>query len=186
MKIVPLLLALVALPPLATAEEAWRWTDAHGTICYTNRVDAAPRDAALVTTRLQVDAARLPDPDEAVVVASKQPRTARAKRPYRIYDEARRRFDCYAGAVIFAGAWGHADDISGVGNCLPYMLGPEAWLHSARAELAMREHGIDWREVVTMYQAEPRVLGPLLRGSGEAPSDRSSVLLAGTPARERP
>jgi hypothetical protein len=157
MKIVALLFALVVLPRLVSAEEAWRWTDAHGTVCYTNRADVAPADAVQVTTRLQIAATRLPDSDEAVVVADNRSAAARvAKRPYRIYNDARRRFDCYAGGVLYAGGWAHADDISGVGNCLPYMLGPEAWLNSARAELAMREHGIDWREVMSMYLAEPR------------------------------
>jgi hypothetical protein len=156
MKTVALLLALAALPRLAAAEEAWRWTDAGGTTCYTNRSDVAPPGAVPVETRLVVETTRLPDAGDALAIADTQPATVRtAKRPYRIYSDARRRFDCYAGGILFAGGWAHADDISGVGNCLPYMLGPEAWLNSARAELAMREHGIDWREVVAMYAAEP-------------------------------
>ncbi len=158
---VALLLALVALPRLASAEEAWRWTDAHGTRCYTNRRDVAPAVAAVVTTRLQIDATRMPDAGEPEdVAAAPAPAPRVVKRPYRIYGEARRRFDCYAGGVVFAGGWAHADDVSGVGNCLPYMLGPEAWLNSARAELAMREHGVDWREVVDMYVATERMMAP--------------------------
>ena len=161
MKTVALLLALVALPRLAPAEEAWRWTDAHGTTCYTNRADLAPADAALVQARLVVETDRLPDSGEVVAAADtvKQPAPP-AKPPHRIYSEVRRRFDCYAGGVLFSGGWAHADDISGVGNCLPYMLGPEAWLNSALAELAMREHGIDWHDVVAMYVAQPHPSSP--------------------------
>lgn len=159
MKTVTLLLALAALPRLAHAEEVWRWTNANGTTCYTNRAEAAPVDAAPVRTRLVVETTRLPDPAGAVLDVGEERAVAPAepKRPHRIYSEARRRFDCYAGGLLFSGGWAHADDIAGVGNCLPYLLGPEAWLNSARAELALREHGIDWREVVLMYVAQPRM-----------------------------
>ena len=159
MKTVALLLALAALPRLAHTEEVWRWTDASGTTCYTNRAGTAPADAAVVKTRLVVETNQLPDSTGTIGVADAEPAVtpAEPKRPHRIYSAQRRRFDCYAGGILFAGGWAHADDISGVGNCLPYMLGPEAWLNSARAELAMREHGIDWREVVAMYVAEPLV-----------------------------
>jgi len=40
-----------------------------------------------------------------------------------------------------------------IGNCLPYLLGPEAWLNAAPAELGLRENGIDWKQVVHMYVA---------------------------------
>ena len=29
------------------------------------------------------------------------------------------------------GGWSHPDDVNVVGNCLPYRLGPEAWLNAA-------------------------------------------------------
>jgi hypothetical protein len=174
MRVVALLLAFVVHPGLAAAEEAWRWTDAHGTLWYTNRPDVAPADAELVTTHLQIVAARLPDSGDTIAVAHEKPAMPPAKRPRQVYTEARRRFGCYAAGVLFAGGWSHADDISGVGNCLPYLLGPEAWLNSARAELAMREHGIDWRDVVRMYFAE--------RGVEPAPSPTSFFV----PVSDRP
>ena len=62
--------------------------------------------------------------------------------------------------MLYAGGWAHPDDINEVGNCLPYMLGPEAWLNGARAELALREHGIDWREIVPMYFADREPVSP--------------------------
>jgi hypothetical protein len=159
-----LVLALV-VPALARAEEAWRWTDDHGTVHYTNRPDAAPAAAARVTTRLIVDASRLPDEggdlvlrDGAVLDAADTGRDVEAKeqRPHRIYGEERLRFGCMAGQTLFAGGWAHPGDISVQGGCLPYLLGPEAWLNAARAELSLREHGIHWREIVPLYLAERR------------------------------
>jgi hypothetical protein len=82
------------------------------------------------------------------------------KRVRRIYTEERRRFGCFASSILYAGGWSHPDDITVVGNCLPYMLGPEAWLNAARAELALREHGIDWRQVVPLFTAVEREFGP--------------------------
>src|SRR5262245_55281292 len=165
MKALASLLVLASLPALAGAEEAWRWTDGQGTIHYTNQRALAPDDAEPVTTRMIVEASRLPGGDadlalsDGMVVdaAAKKPPVAPApRRPHRIYTEQRRRFDCYAGGVVFAGGWGHPDDIANVGNCLPYLLGPDAWLSSARAELAMREHGLDWKQVVQMYIADQK------------------------------
>jgi len=48
--------------PLARAEEVWRWRDANGTLCYSNRAAIAPRDAEPVKTRLIVEAKSLPAP----------------------------------------------------------------------------------------------------------------------------
>jgi hypothetical protein len=71
----------------------------------------------------------------------------------RIYTEKRLRFGCYASSLLYSGGWSHPDDITVTGNCLPYLLGPEAWLNAARAELALRQNGIDWKQVVHMYVA---------------------------------
>jgi hypothetical protein len=166
MKTLAYLFVLALAPALATAEEAWRWTDGDGTIHYTNRRESAPADATAVTTRIVVEAAALPggDPDlvlqDGMVMDAHETRPEvappRKRPPYRIYSENRRRFGCFASGILFSGGWSHPDDITVEGNCLPYLLGPEAWLNAARAELALRQNGIDWREVVPMYLAERR------------------------------
>lgn len=168
MKTLVYLLALTVVPALAGAEEVWRWRDANGTIHYTNQADAAPTGAAVVETRIVVEAQRLPaaEPDlmlrDGVVIDARDQQVeppSRPRAPRRIYSEQRLRFGCYAGDLLFAGGWAHPDDIAVQGNCLPYLLGPEAWLNAARSELALRANGIDWRQVVRMYladQAPPR------------------------------
>jgi uncharacterized protein DUF4124 len=165
MRIATAFFVLALIAPAARGEEMWRWKDANGTLHYSNQADVVPADAVPVTTRLIVEADRLPGaPDDGTVttVQEKYPRTYQphAAKPHRIYSEARRRFDCYAANVVYAGGWGHPDDIAQAGNCLPYLLGPEAWLNSARAELALREHGLDWREVVQMYLADQEPVTP--------------------------
>ena len=162
MKILAALLVLAALPPLARAEEVWRWRDANGTLCYSNRAAIAPRDAEPVKTRLIVEAKSLPGApdlvmdDGMVIDAHDVGREARSprKKVHRIYTEERLLFGCYASGVLFSGGWSHPDDITMTGSCLPYLLGPEAWLNAARAELALRQNGIDWRQVVHMYVAQ--------------------------------
>jgi hypothetical protein len=165
MKTLAYVLALAFVPALAGAEEAWRWTDSHGMVHYTNQRDVAPADAARVTTRLIVSATRLPDTGtdlvmrDGVVVDAADTGGEVAppeKRPHRVYSEERLRFGCFASRILSAGGWAHPDDINGQGNCLPYLLGPEAWLNAARAELSLREHGVNWRELVPMYLAERR------------------------------
>ena len=164
MKTLALLLALALLPALAGAEEVWRWTDSRGTTHYTNRAKMAPAEATPVKTRLIVEAKELPrsEPDlvvrDGMVIDAREARREAppaTKAPHRIYSERRRRFGCYAADILFAGGWAHPDDIGVQGNCLPYLLGPEAWLNAAHAELGLREHGIDWRQVVPMYLASP-------------------------------
>ena len=182
MKTLAALLAVAACATLSRAEEAWRWTDANGTIHYTNRADAAPADATRVKTRLIVETTRLPGAPDLVLdggdvldagarraphrVPPLPPPPRRA--PRRIYTEERLGFDCYASDVLYAGGWAHPDDISVQGNCLPYLLGPEAWLNGARAELALREHGIDWRRVAEMYAAARTARTPRLASVGDA------------------
>ena len=153
------LFVLVALAPLARGEDVYRWKDANGTLHYSNRADVAPPDAEPVATRLTVETDRLPGAP--IDVADRPARLRRrSARPHRIYSEERLRFGCYAANVLYSGGWAHPDDINEVGNCLPYMLGPEAWLNGARAELALREHGIDWREIVPMYFADREPVSP--------------------------
>ena len=154
MKTLAVVLTLAALSSFARAEEVWRWTDAGGTVHYSNRPALAPPDATTVTTRLTVETDRLPGAP--VIAAAEHHREygVSPRRPHRIYTEERRRFGCYASNVLYSGGWSHPDDVNVVGNCLPYRLGPEAWLNAARAELALRENGIDWREVVQMYVAQ--------------------------------
>jgi hypothetical protein len=103
-------------------------------------------------------------------VHDRQPESRTPDKPRRrIYTEERLRFGCYAANLLYSGGWAHPEDITMVGNCLPYRLGPEAWLNAARAELALREHGLDWREVVTMYVADRQETAQehLTRTSGE-------------------
>jgi hypothetical protein len=164
MKPLVTLAALALLPTFAAAETMWRWTDGDGTLCYSNRRDQAPASAAPVRTRLIVETAQIPrteaEPDLVLrggtVTASTTPSTEseppNKRRP--IYTEQRLRFGCYASNLLFSGGWAHPEDIRVQGNCLPYLLGPEAWLNAARAELALREHGLDWRQVALMYLSE--------------------------------
>ena len=168
MKTLAALLVLAVLAPFARGEEVWRWKDGNGTLCYSNRTEVVPPEATPVTTRLIVEADRLPGApdlvmdDGMVIDAREQARKPRmpGKRPRRIYSEERLRFGCYASSILFSGGWAHPDDISVVGNCLPYLLGPEAWLNAARAELGLREHGLDWRQVVPTYLEAQRTTLP--------------------------
>jgi len=157
MKTLAALLVIAALPPLAWAEEVWRWRDANGTLCYSSRAEISPPDATPVRTRLIVEAERLPGASDLGVVTKARERRPEARPPrqklHPTYTGKRLRFGCYASSVLFSGGWSHPDDISVTGSCLPYLLGPEAWLNAARAELALRQNGIDWRQVVHMYVA---------------------------------
>jgi len=157
MRIAAALFVLVVLAPLARGEDVWRWKDASGTLHYSNQPEVAPADAVPVTTPLIIETDRMPGaPDEGVVtdVRAKHPRARRREVPHRIYTEQRLRFGCYTGGLLFAGGFAHPDDIATVGNCLPYLLGPEAWLNAAKAELALRANGIDWRQIMPMYLAD--------------------------------
>jgi len=161
MKTLAVLLVIAAVSSLAAAEEVWRWKDANGTLCYSNRTEVAPPDATPVKTRLIVETDRLPGAPD-LVMEDEMATEALEQRPAapvtrkglrRIYTEKRLRFGCYASSLLFSGGWSHPDDVTVTGNCLPYLLGPEAWLNAARAELGLRQNGIDWRQVVHMYLA---------------------------------
>ena len=178
MKTLAALLVIAALPPLARAEEVWRWRDANGTLCYSNRAEVAPPDATPVRTRLIVEAERLPGPSDLVMddgVVTKAREWRPEARPPRqklhpTYTGKRLRFGCYASSLLFSGGWSHPDDINVTGSCLPYLLGPEAWLNAARAELGLRQNGIDWRQVVHMYVGQ-RELEPAHRATAVSDED---------------
>ncbi len=163
MKTLATVLAFALIPALARAEDAWKWTDAHGTIHYTNSQKLAPADADAVTTRLTIATTHLPGGEPALamrdgeVVDAAGHETHAAKRPHRIYPEERLRFGCFAGQTLYAGGWAHPDDISVDGGCLPYLLGPTAWLNAAKAELSLREHGIDWHDLIGMYVTQRKI-----------------------------
>lgn len=160
MKTLVTIAALALLPTFAPAETVWRWTDHQGTLCYSNQREHAPATAAPVETRLIIETTQLPESElvlrdgivSEIATAPSERTESKKRRP--IYTEQRLRFGCYASNILFAGGWAHPDDIAVQGNCLPFLLGPEAWVNAARAELALREHGIDWRQVVLMYVAD--------------------------------
>lgn len=205
-----LALTLAALPALALAgEEMWTWTDANGTVHYSNIAKFTPQDATPVESRITVEVARIPAADATVSEADAYdpfPPDRRGRFPItdmdsyrrlpfdggnqftrrqeggrvydsfgehhggstypdaggfqplpdapRVYDEARLKFGCYTGGVLWAGGFSHAGDISGVQNCYAYRLGPNAWLNAARAELGMRENGINPRDMMRLYAEE--------------------------------
>ena len=170
----PVLFALMValVPALVHADELYRWTDERGVLHYSNVGDLAPADATVVTTPITLEVARLPGD------APEEPRYAPAVRPLprpefqgyappnytfrplpdapRIYDERRLMFGCFSAGALYFGGFAHANDISPTLNCLPYRLGPEAWLNAARSELAMRQSGINPRDMWRLYTEDPR------------------------------
>lgn len=222
MKKFALALTVAMLPVLATAagDEIWKWTDANGTVHYSNRAQFAPEGATTVESRITMQVDQIPaDHDgRATNVASnfdaydpfpakpeiRHPKLDRRWRvpiteqdryqrlpfdggnehtraPYpaplydsfgehlaesrypgavrfeplpdapRIYDEPRLKFGCYTANVLWSGGFSQPNDISGTLNCYPYLLGPRAWLNAARSELAMRENGINPRDMMKLY-----------------------------------
>jgi hypothetical protein len=169
------LLALIVglVPALAHADEVYRWVDEGGVIHYSNVGDAAPADATVVTTPITIEVAKLPGATTEVPRSTPAPARTVARPEFQgyanpgytfrplpdapqIYDERRRMFGCFTGGTLYYGGFAHADDISPVLNCLPYRLGPEAWLNAARAELAMRQSGINPRDMYRLYTEDPR------------------------------
>jgi hypothetical protein len=177
MKQFALALPLLVLPALGHAEDVWRWTDANGTLHYSNAIGTVPSSATEVKARITIETAALPGaPDPALQLAEGEvteappparpaPRAPRATPPRsrwlpgppRIYDDARLRFGCFQGSILFAGGFSHPDDIAAAYNCLPYQLGPQAWLNAAKAELATRENGISTSDMVKLYNQSERV-----------------------------
>ena len=172
----PILFALmVALVPAIThAEELYRWTDDRGVIHYSNVAAVAPSEATVVRTPITIETAQLPGAATDVDETRRAPERTPAYRPTprnefrgyappnytfrplpdapRVYDERRLMFGCYTAGALYFGGFSHANDISSTLNCLPYRLGPEAWLNAARAELAMRQNGINPRDMLRMYE----------------------------------
>jgi hypothetical protein len=171
MKHVLLALTLALLPVCAHADEIYKWKDEGGVVHYTNVEQNAPADAARVDTPITLEVDHLPSSESALEltggqvsdqrpVAQAAPGTAG---PYwypdapRIYDEARERFGLYSSGALYFGGFSHPDDISPNLNIYAFTLGPEAWLNSARAELGMRENGINPRDMMRLYTSQ---MGP--------------------------
>ena len=169
MRSILLALTVTLAPALVSAQDVWRWKDARGVLHYSNRAGDAPSGAAVVKTPITLEVKRLPGaPVEPVLdlrggqVMDSADRPAARRRiasparsrwlpdAPRIYDAPRLRFGCYTAGVLYYGGFAHADDISGVQNCYPYRLGPEAWLNTARAELGLRQSGINPRDVMEL------------------------------------
>jgi hypothetical protein len=144
----------------ASNEAVWRWSDG-GTLHYSNLPDRVPSQAEEVKTRIGHEVASLPDVDVEDVKGD----DARAEHapdvfPHRVrkrlhttYDASRLHFGCWASSVLYYGGWSHPDDIAPYYGCVPYHVGgPDAWLGAAKAELAIREHGLDLRQMVNTYQ----------------------------------
>ena len=163
-------LVLALAPALVHAEDMYRWQDENGVVHYSNVAEVVPAGAAVVTTPITLEVARMPGAAEEPAHATAAPRMSRPEfqgyappgytfRPLpdapRVYDERRLMFGCFTAGALYYGGFAHADDISPVLNCLPYRLGPEAWLNAARAELAMRQSGINPRDMLRLYTEEP-------------------------------
>jgi len=162
---------VLALASTGRAEDVWRWSDTHGVVHYSNVSGTIPDGAQAVTTRITVETDHLPGagPDlrlaEGQVTDAPKMPAARARQekqskwlpgPPKIYDEARERFACYTAGVLFNAGFAHADDIAPEIGCTVYRIGPEAWLNSAKAELAMRQSGISVQEMKMLYDEDMR------------------------------
>lgn len=169
MRQVLLALSVALLPAVVHADELYRWKDDGGVVHYSNVSTLAPAGAAVVETPITLEVDRLPGAAEAEDaslafsgghVITQDQLEGYAPPGYRfrplpdaprIYDEQRLRFGCFTGGVLYYGGFSHADDISATMNCYPYRLGPEAWLNAARSELAMRQNGINPRDMMQLY-----------------------------------
>jgi hypothetical protein len=164
------------VPAIAPAADVWRWADPQGTVHYSNVIGSIPQTATEVKTPITIEADQLPGNgdaglriangqivDPAEPVARRETRSTKGASSRwlpdapRIYDEARLRFGCFAGSVLFSGGFSHPDDIDAAFNCLPYRLGPHAWLNAAKAELALRENGINPLDVMKIYDEVPHM-----------------------------
>jgi len=171
MRKIVLALTVALVPALALAEDMWRWKDAQGVLHYSNIARDVPAGATLVDTHITLEVDRLPgapvepvlemrggqvvDPGERAPGRVPGVTRPRSFKPLpdapRVYDEQRLRFGCFTAGTLYFGGFSHPDDISGTLNCYPYRLGPDAWLNAARAELAMRQNGINPRDMVQLY-----------------------------------
>jgi hypothetical protein len=168
MRKVLLALVVALAPAMVHADALYRWEDSGGVVHYSNVAGLAPASATVVETPITLEVDRMPNAeaeDAAFELSGGHVITDDELKGYappgyhfrplpdapRIYDEERLRFGCFTAGVLYYGGFSHADDISGVMNCFPYRLGPEAWLNTARAELAMRQNGINPRDMVQLY-----------------------------------
>ncbi|HWP66095.1 MAG TPA: DUF4124 domain-containing protein [Candidatus Limnocylindria bacterium] len=171
MKHVVLALAAALVPVCAQAGDLYRWTDAGGVVHYTNVAQNAPAEAVQVDTPITLEVERLPAGDEPVLEMAGGQVSERCTRAHgapavegqywypdapRIYDEERLRFGLFSSGALYFGGFSHANDISPNLNIYAFTLGPEAWLNAAKAELAMREHGINPRDMMRLYQEAQR------------------------------
>jgi hypothetical protein len=170
MRKVLLALSVALVPAFVHADDMYRWTDDGGVVHYSNIARTVPAAAAVVDTPITLEVDRLPGAaDEPVLelsgghvmerYAAAAPMAAdREWLPDapRIYDEARLHFGLYSAGALYAGGFSHADDISPNLNIYAFTLGPEAWLNAARAELAMRQNGINPRDMMTLYLDQAR------------------------------
>jgi hypothetical protein len=146
----------------ASNEAVWRWSDTGGTLHYSNLPDRIPAQAEEVKTRIGHAVTSLPDASIEDIKDGDEARTDRGpnvfphrvrKRLHPTYDRTRLHFGCWASSVLYYGGWSHPDDIAPYYGCVPFQVGgPDAWLHAAKAELAIREHGLDLREMVNVYR----------------------------------
>jgi hypothetical protein len=172
MRKVLLALSVALVPAFVHADEMLRWTDDHGGVHYSNIARNAPTSAAVVETPITLEVERLPGASDELVLelsgghvverstATVAPDMASERQWFpdapRIYDEARLRFGLFSAGALYFGGFSHADDISPNLNVYAFTLGPEAWLNSARAELAMRQNGINPRDMMKLYMEQSR------------------------------
>ena len=170
MRKVLLALTVAVVPALAHADEMYRWKDERGVMHYTNIAQRAPADAAVIDTPITLEVESLPGASEAPVLAlsggevvggaaTVTPTAAASAQEWypdapRIYDDARLRFGLYSAGALYFGGFSHPDDISPNLNIYAFTLGPEAWLNAARAELGMRQNGINPRDMMRLYREQ--------------------------------
>jgi hypothetical protein len=179
MRKVLLALSVALLPVLAQAEDVYRWQDERGVVHYSNIEGNAPAGAAVVETPITLEVEHLPGATAEPVFSmsdgiavdsfntlgdgfySGYAAQAPGHRQWypdapRIYDDARLRFGLFSAGALYFGGFSHADDISPNLNVYAFTLGPEAWLNTARAELAMRQNGINPRDMMKLYMESQR------------------------------
>jgi hypothetical protein len=170
MRKVLLALSVALVPAFVHADEVYRWKDERGVVHYSNIARNAPSDAAVVETPITLEVERLPGATEQPVlelsggqvaeqyVAATAAPVSSGREWYpdapRIYDDARLHFGLYSAGALYFGGFSHPDDISPNLNVYAFTLGPEAWLNAARAELGMRQNGINPRDMMKLYMQQ--------------------------------
>jgi len=165
-------LSVALVPVLVHADEVYRWKDERGVVHYTNIARNAPAEAAVIETPITLEVDRLPGASEEPVLAlsggqvsdgfvAAMPAAASSDQRWfpdapRIYDDARLQFGLFSAGALYFGGFSHPDDISPNLNIYAFTLGPEAWLNAARSELAMRQNGINPRDMMRLYTAPQR------------------------------